>query len=87
MSFWKTVGDLALKARKASVEMAKDAKDRNDNYKLEYSSYSDDKLFNEYAKSLKSGSLIKATAIGNILKERGHTSQDLNDFVYWSNQK
>lgn len=34
MSFWKTVGDLALKARKASVEMAKDAKDRNDNYNL-----------------------------------------------------
>lgn len=38
MSFWKTVGDLAGKAGKAVFDAAVDAKDRHDDYVIQYQS-------------------------------------------------
>ena len=81
MSFWKTVGDLALKAGKASIEAAKDAQDREENYRETYSDYSDDRLFDEWVKAKKSFSGLKMKVIIDVLKERGYSQEEIKSNI------
>lgn len=77
MSFWKTVGDLAVKAGSTALEEGKKAVERSKQYKEEMPEKTDDDLLrimkNEFSRSP-----LKATAAKQELESRGYSKEEIN---------
>ena len=76
MSFWKTAGELALKAGKAGLDQAQAAGERSQQYKVEMPLKSDPELFNIIKRELRS-SPLKVGAAVQELKDRGYSQEDI----------
>tara|TARA_Y100000746_G_scaffold174079_1_gene151494 strand:- start:3267 stop:3506 length:240 start_codon:yes stop_codon:yes gene_type:complete len=76
MSFWKKAGELAMKAGSAIADEAKEAGDRNRQYKAEMPSKSDSDLA-RIVNNERSRSPLKASAAFQELKSRGFSPEDI----------
>jgi hypothetical protein len=78
MSFWKKAGELAMKAGSAIADEAKEARDRNRQYKAEMPSKSDSDLA-RIVNNERSRSPLKASAAFQELKSRGFSPEDIKN--------
>ena len=76
MSFWKSVGDLAMKAGSAALKEGKAATERAQQYKEEMPMKNDDDLLRIIQKE-RSSSPLKAGAAMKELESRGYSKEDI----------
>ncbi|WP_024612082.1 hypothetical protein [Pseudoalteromonas sp. TB64] len=76
MSFWKKAGELAMKAGSAIADEAKEAGERNKEYKAEMPNKSDSDLA-RIVNNERSRSPLKASAAFKELKSRGFSPEDI----------
>lgn len=76
MSFWKSVGDLAMKAGSTALKEGKEAIERSQQYKEEMPQRSDDDLL-KIIKKERSSSPLKAGAAMKELESRGYSKENI----------
>lgn len=76
MSFWRSIGDLALKAGSAALKEGRAAVERTQQYKEEMPTKDDADLLRVIKKE-RSGSPIKAGAAIQELESRGYSKEDI----------
>lgn len=76
MSFWNKAADFAKKAGSAALNEVKEANNRNQEYKAEMPSKSDDELI-RIVKADKNRTPLRSTAAYSELKSRGYDPETI----------
>jgi hypothetical protein len=80
MSFWKSIGDFAIKAGGIALKEGKAATERSQQYKEEMSIKSDENLLRIIQKE-HSSSFLKSGAAMKELESRGYSREDIKQRI------